>query len=587
MPPNGSPPGVLGGLSASPGMAWGNAFVFVKPNLEKAISEDHFEGADRECSRLEEALTRAGAQLQTIKERTVASLGYEEAHIFRSQQTMLEDQSTIDGIRELIHLESMTACRAIQVVFDQYLALFADLDDSDYNKERMSDIIDVSRRLLRAVLDLSEPSLSELSPGQLIVAEELFPSDTALLDPKKAVGFVTEKGGITSHVAILAKNLGLPAAVKVTGALAAITAGQRIFLDTVSDTKAQVHVDPDEEVTRKLIRRREGYTAQRTMLREVLSLDAITIDGVSVELAANIGSVEEAQLAIENGAKGVGLFRTEFLFLGKRRIPGEEEQYNAYREVSRMFAPGTVIIRTLDVGGDKHVPALSIPNEENPFLGYRGLRVSLGTPELLEVQLRAALRANTEGNLKLMFPMVSAVEEVQRVLEVRDRIIDHLNDEGLPYNADMELGVMVELPSTLLILDDLCRHVDFFSVGTNDLTQYLFGADRMNGAISEYYRVFGPAVLRAIVRIVETAHSHGKWVGVCGELGGMPLAIPFLVGVGVDELSMSFGQLGEATHLIRSGSRTKLAKELVAPVLACETEESVRGLLQAAYDAYT
>jgi len=565
----------LAGLSASPGMCWGKAFVLVKYDVDAAIAKDIYRGLNEELQRLSKGIERAIVELERLKERTRESLDTKTAHIFRSQQTILEDQSLRSEIEKLIRSEKKPASGAANAVFASYVAMFSELSDTDYNKGRMADIADVHRRLLLAISGLQATDLSDLERNQIIVAEELLPSDTAVLDPTKILGFVTEKGSITSHVAILAKNLGLPAAVGVVGAAERIRSGQDIFLDTASGPEACVCVDPDPVERKMLLSRLSTYQRRLAKMRESISEESVTRDGFKVQLSANIGSLAEAEIAISNGAKSVGLFRTEFLFLGRDHVPDEDEQFHAYRQIAHIFAPETVIIRTLDIGGDKIVPALSLPNEANPFLGYRGIRISLGKPELLETQLRAAFRANDVGNLKIMFPMISSVEEVRRIIEIRNSVVKQMTNEGTSFNAKMEFGIMIELPSVIFVLEDLCKYVDFFSIGTNDLTQYLFGADRGSATVSEYYRIFGPAVLRSIARIVEVAHHNNKWVGICGELGGMPSALPFFVGLGVDELSMSSAQLSEITHILRSLEREALSKNLVPLVLSCETETEV------------
>ncbi len=572
-------PKMIVGVASSPGICRGRAFVIDKHDLERKITKDRFQGTEKELARLAKAKGKAINKIRQIIKRTNKSLGSEAAHIFRSQQTILEDSSTMAEIESLIQSEQIPAAYAVKKVFDSYLALFRELDDSDYNKARASDIEDVARRLTLIILGLEETSFDDLEGDQIIISEELFPSETAILDPAKIKGFITEKGGITSHVAILAKNMGIPAAVGVSGAVRGIANGQDVFLDTTSGSEASIYIEPDADTLKDLTSRLTMYQKQREALKAVFNKPPVTLDGFKVQLSANIGSVREAELAISNGAKSVGLFRTEFLFLGKKRIPGEDEQYRAYRDVGRLFAPEMVLIRTLDVGGDKSIPALSIANEANPFLGYRGLRVSLGKPEVLKSQLRAIFRANENGNLKIMYPMVSAVEELKHVAEIRDSVVTELKRDGERFDASMEIGIMIELPSTLLVLEDLLQYVDFFSIGTNDLTQYLYGTDRLNETVSEYYKVFGPALLRAIAKIVETTHQSGKWVGICGELAGMPDILPFLIGLGIDELSMSAGQLGEAISKIRSLSKQELSKTLVPRILSCKTESEVLNCL--------
>lgn len=570
----------LQGIAASPGLCWGKAFVHATHDLDSLVKADTFCGSSEESARLDAAISRTMEHLTALKEKTARDLGDESAHIFRSQQTILEDESTLEEIEELIRTNEQPATSAVKVVFDQYLALFAELDDEDYNKARAVDLSDVSRRLILELSGAEESSLAEIGAGTIVVAHELFPSDTALLDPRKVVGFITETGGLTSHVAILAKNLGIPAAVGVERALTAVSHGKQVFLDTLGSSPATVYVEPDEKTTKTLDGRLAEYRERQQQIRKDRGKAPITLDGKRLQLSANIGSLQEAEIARENGASSIGLFRTEFLFLGAQEAPDEDEQLRVYREVGRMFAPGMVVVRTLDVGGDKAVPHISFPEEANPFLGYRGVRIGLDRRELLETQLRAIFRANTEGNLKVMYPMVSSVEEMRALVDIRSTAISGLEKQDVAFNADVETGVMVEVPSVLFALDDIAPYVDFFSIGTNDLTQYLFAVDRLNESVSHYYRSFSPVVFRAIRQVIEAGQRAGIWVGICGELAGMTEALPILAGLGIDELSMSSGRIGEVLYALRRLDSVDLRTELVPKALASTVEEEVRNVLR-------
>jgi phosphoenolpyruvate-protein phosphotransferase (PTS system enzyme I) len=379
-------------------------------------------------------------------------------------------------------------------------------------------------------------------------------------------------------VAILAKNLGIPAAVNLPDATRRIATGNLVALDATGGAAAAVYIDPDEAERRLLDASRIAYQEKLRRIATVRGLPPETPDGKRIIVSANIGSDAEAVVAREKGATSVGLFRSEFLFLGKAKLPDEEEQFRAYKAAAETFKDGFVIVRTLDVGGDKKVPSLSIPEEDNPFLGYRALRISLDRPDVFKPQLRAILRASHFGKLKMMFPMVSGVAEVEAARGILEECRQSLREQGVPFDEEMEVGVMIEIPSAVFMASELAQVVDFFSIGTNDLTQYLLAADRMNAHVQSYYRSLDPAVFRAIRTVVDAAHAKGKWVGICGELGGNPLAIPVLLGMGVDELSMSPQSVYEAIYTVRN-TRYEAASSLAAKVFSLDSQESIATLL--------
>lgn len=530
-----------------------------------------------EQERFRTAAKAAASELAVLTKKARGGMGDELAHIFRSQQTMAEDESTLDEICGTIREKAVCAEKALFDVFNAYREMFSQLPDDDYNKARLADIDDVYKRILRNLLGLPETDLSELPPDTIVVAEELFPSDTALMDPSKVIGLITEKGGVTSHVAIVAKNLGIPAAVSLPDAARRISSGDTVALDATGN-EAAVHVNPGDEERKNLEAVRAAYLARQRRIATVRGLPPETPDGRRITLSANIGSDSEARSARDKGATSVGLFRSEFLFIGQTKLPDEEEQFRAYKAAVEIFKDGFVIVRTLDVGGDKKVPSLSIPQEENPFLGYRALRISLDRSDVFKPQLRAILRASHYGKMKMMFPMVSGVSEVKAALVVLDECRNELRAEKVPFDENMEVGVMIEIPSAVFVAPELAQIVDFFSVGTNDLTQYLLAADRMNARVQSYYRALDPAVFRALKAIVDAAHAKGKWVGICGELGGNPLAIPVLLGMGVDELSMSPQSLYEAIYTVRAVTYEK-AKELADQVFSLDCQEAIATIL--------
>lgn len=571
---------LLRGLSASEGVVQGRAVHFTRPELPVITGPGA--GVDYERGRLAEAVEAAILELGTLKEKTRTNLGDEHAHIFRSQQTIAEDEGIFGEVEGCIREAGLCAEDALRTVFDNYRSLFAELNDDDYNKGRAADIEDVYKRILRQLLGVAEISLANLPPHSIIIARELYPSDTVHMDAGQVQGLVTERGGPTSHVAILAKNLGIPAAVRVAGALDAIHENDLVVLDTVDRDEARVFVNPDPEIQRNLAARGEALFRHRQRIERYRGKPTVTPDGFSIQLAANVGSTAELEPARRAGAHGIGLYRSEFLFLNSAILPDEEMQYAAYRRAAETFRDGTVIIRTLDVGGDKQLPSITLGTEDNPFLGKRALRLSLAQPKLFRTQLRAILRASVVGNVKLMFPMVGGLPELTLALEAVEDVKAELRGEGEDYNPEIEIGIMVEIPSAIWVADALAKRVSFFSIGTNDLTQYLMAADRLNGDVEQYYRAFDPAVFRAIRQVAVAAEGRGRWVGVCGELGGSPLAIPALIGMGVTEFSMSPAALAEATWLIRTTSLQE-ARGLAAAVLSLDSHTEIKALLEEFY----
>ncbi len=567
---------MLRAIAASAGFSLGRAFVYARPDL--AFEPRAAEDPEAEALRYDRAVTEASRELAAVTERARGELGEDLAHIFRSQRTMVEDESTREEVLAVLREKRVCAELALAEVFDSYRTLFSELEDGDYNKARLADIDDVHKRILRCLLGRPEPSLSALPPGTIVVAEELLPSDTALLDPSRVAGILTEKGGVTSHAAILAKNLGIPAAVGLEGATRSVSTGDLVALDATDPPEARIHVNPDPLQMEALETRKSEYAAWRRRVESVRGLPPVTPDGRGVTVSANIGSVAEAAAAREKGATSVGLFRSEFLFLGKPALPGEEEQFLAYKAAAEKFPEGFVIIRTLDAGGDKDVSALGIGREDNPFLGYRALRVCLDRPDVFRPQIRAILRASRYGKVKLMFPMVSGLPELRAALGVLEECREELRSRSVPFDGSMEVGAMIEIPSAVFLARELAGLVDFFSVGTNDLTQYLLAADRMNGRLRSYYRSLDPSVFRAIKTVVDAAHEKGRWVGVCGELGGDRRAIPVLLGLGVDELSMSPQLVWDAVYAIR-GIRERDARSLAERVLSLDSQGEIETLL--------
>jgi phosphotransferase system enzyme I (PtsI) len=563
------------GLTASPGICAGKAYIFRAPDLSYDPSQ--MESPGEEKKRLNWAFTLAFEELDKIRDSLSGSLGGEYGHIFRAQMTILEDEDFRREIAEKLDESPCRAETAVEEVYKMYAALFAGMEDNSYNAQRLADLNDVCKRVLRIMLGKEDVTLSSLPPESIVIAEELFPSDTAMMDRKNIRGFVTEKGGLTSHVAILAKSLSLPAAVGTTGMLGKINKDDVIVLDVRDYEKALVYVNPDAEKQKELETLAGEYRRRQEELLKMKDLESVTKDGCAITLSANIGSVEDLAAAQGFGAKSVGLFRTEFLFL-KGDLPREEEQYQVYAEAAKKLAGGMLIIRTLDIGGDKEVKALNLPKEENPFLGLRGIRLCLKYEELFLTQLRALLRAAVHGDIRVMFPMVSSLLEFRRARELVEKAAAELAAKGVEHKIP-PLGVMVETPAAAFLADELTREAAFVSMGTNDLTQYVLSVDRGNEEISSYYQTFSPAVFRAIAMTAQAAEKNGKWAGICGELGGNPLAIPVLIGLGVKELSVTASALPQTIARIRSLDMSR-CREIAEKAVSLATEDEVKAYLK-------
>lgn len=538
------------------------------------IPTEPAEDPQKELERYREAHQEAVRQLTGLHEVAAEKLGERDAGIFEAHLSLLEDRYSIsEPIEALILQEGYNAVHAAATQFDRVAELFGSLGDA-LMAERAADAKDIKERLLRILLKQEQPDLSTLREDTILVARELTPSDTVQIDLKHVVGIVTYHGGQTAHTAIIARTLGIPAIAHVRG-LHRIRSGATAILDGGAGT---LIVEP-EEADIEVFRHRQTLAAQREAeLRPFIHRESVTADGVRLELAANIGSSEEASEAVKYGADGVGLFRSEFLYMDRGTIPGENEQTARYSEALRTMAGKPVIIRTLDVGGDKKLPALKLPREENPFLGCRAVRLCLQRPELFKTQLRALLRSACAGQLKIMFPMISGITELRRARALLDEAREELKSEGTPYGP-VKLGIMVEIPSAAVMADRLAEEVDFFSIGTNDLIQYSLAAERGNQAVAELYTPFHPGVLRLIAMTAKAARDHGIVCGMCGEAAGDPRLIPVWLGLGLRELSMSPRLIPGARQLI-STLRLEDAEKTAQAALNCGAAEAVLAMLE-------
>ncbi|MBC7251154.1 MAG: phosphoenolpyruvate--protein phosphotransferase [Anaerolineae bacterium] len=563
----------LRGIAASRGIAIGPAFHFRRADLsfERYTTKD----PAAEWARFQAALQTACEQLAEVYAQAEAESGAEQAAIFQAHALILEDPELLEAVQTAIEEQGLNAEAALSDAVEMYVQMLESLDD-EYFSARAADVRDVAARLLRILLGVAESPAEGLTAPSIILARDLTPSDTVLLDKSLVLGFCTAEGGATSHTAILARGLGLPAVVGVGAEVLEIPDGALLVLD---GDEGVLLVEPDEKTVEIHRRRQEKASALLAQAQKRAGEPAVTHDGHRVEVVANIGSVAEAEVALESGAEGVGLLRTEFLYMGRSSLPDEEEQYRVYRAITDQFGERPVILRTLDIGGDKELACLDLPREMNPFLGLRAIRLCLARPELFKPQLRAALRAGAGRNLKVMFPMVSTVDEVRAARAILEECRADLLAEGHAVAEEMEIGIMVEVPAAALLADRLASEVDFFSIGTNDLSQYTLAADRTNALVAPLADAFHPAVLRLVRDIITAAHAQGKWVGLCGELAGEPLAIPILLGLGLDEFSMNAPVIPLAKEIIRTLTLDQ-AREVAAATLELDSPEAVRALVR-------
>jgi len=536
------------GISAASGYALGPAFLLQDSKIQVVKSEVPKENLNSEILRFEEALGRAAHELEAIKEKTRQTIGAEEAEIFSAHIMVLEDPEYSGAIKALIRAEAWNTEWAIQEVTNRFLGLFASMDN-EYIRERAVDLRDVSNRLLRHLLGIRSQSLSEITEKVVLFAHDLTPSDTAQLDKDKVVGIVTNIGGRTSHSAIMARSMEIPAVVGMQDLVEKIKAGDFVIVD---GSEGKVFINPIEDLIKSYKEKKTRYEAQRQELKKLVSQPSVTPDGHQVELVANIGNPQDALVAVTNGAEGIGLYRTEFLYMGRQELPSEEEQFEAYKAVAVMFGKEhPVVIRSLDIGGDKALPYLDMPKEMNPFLGYRAIRLCLDRTDIFRTQLRAILRASAYGNIRLMYPMIATLEELRGANKVLETVKQELLAETIPFNKGLEVGMMVEIPAVAVMADRFAKEVDFFSIGTNDLIQYTMAADRTNETVSYLYQPFNLALLRLIRGVIEAAHKAGIRVAMCGEMAGDLTALPILLGLGLNEFSMSASCILPARALVR------------------------------------
>ncbi|MGR6764778.1 phosphoenolpyruvate--protein phosphotransferase [Paenibacillus sp. T2-29] len=563
----------ISGIAASAGIAIARAFILEHPNY--AVERRAVGDVEAEIARLDAALAESQTELESIKEKTLRELGEKKAEIFASHLLILNDPELIDPVKAKIRDEQLNADYALNEVATQFVSMFENMK-SAYLQERASDMRDVTKRVLNHLLGVHFVSPAEIAEETIVLAEDLTPSDTAQLNREFVKGFATNIGGRTSHSAIMARSLEIPAVVGTKNILSQAKSGDLIIVDGLD---GHVFVNPTEEIITEYRAKQVAYDKQREEWRKLRGEATVSVDGVHVELAANIGTPNDVAGVLDNGGEGVGLYRTEFLYMGRDKLPSEDVQYTAYKTVLERMEGKPVVVRTLDIGGDKELPYLDLPKEMNPFLGFRAIRLCLDRQDIFRTQLRALLRASVHGNLRIMFPMIATLNEFREAKAVLLEEKEKLVAEGVSVSEEIQLGIMVEIPSTAVLADQFAKEVDFFSIGTNDLIQYTMAADRMNERVSYLYQPYNPSILRLVKMVIDAAHREGRWVGMCGEMAGDTTAIPLLLGLGLDEFSMSATSILPARSQISKLSRADMEK-LAAKALDMQTAEQVVELVQ-------
>lgn len=566
---------MIKGIAASNGIAIAKAYKLVMPDLtvEKITVED----VEKEIKTYEDAMERTAKELESIKEAASQNLSAEEAAVFDAHALVLSDPELKTQVEDKIRNEKCNAAAALDEVAAMFVSMFESMGD-EYFRERAADIKDVSRRLLANLLGKPLPNPALIDEEVVIIADDLTPSDTAQLNKNLVRGFATNIGGRTSHSAIMARSLEIPAVVACKTITEEVKDGDMIALDGIEGV---VMINPDEATIAEYASKRDEYKAYREELKKMVNEKTVSTDGHHVELVANIGSPKDLEGVRENGGEGVGLFRTEFLYMESAELPTEEKQYEVYKEILEGMVGKPVVVRTLDIGGDKEIEAIDLPKEMNPFLGVRAIRLCFQREDIFRTQLRALLRASVHGDLRIMFPMIAALGEFRKakgiLLEEKEKLIA----EGIAVSDSIQVGIMIEIPAAAVLADQFAKEVDFFSIGTNDLIQYTFAADRMSSGVSYLYQPFNPSILRLVKHVIDSAHKEGKWAGMCGEMAGEPLAAPLLLGLGLDEFSMSATSILAQRKLIRGLSQAEMA-ELANKAINCGTMEEVVALVEEA-----
>ena len=567
----------LQGIAASDGIAIAKVYTLTEPDL--TVTKVTVEDSEKEVSRLDDALAASIKDVELIKETALKNLGEEEAQVFDAHLMVLSDPELIGQVKDSITSNKVNAESALKEVTDMFISIFAGMEDNPYMQERAADIRDVSKRILAHLLGVKIPSPATIKDEVIIVAADLTPSDTAQLNRQYVKAFVTDIGGRTSHSAIMARSLEIPAIVGTKEVTSLAKDGDTIIVDGLA---GDVFLNPSEDVVAEYHAKAEAFAAQQAEWEKLKDSKTYTKDGHQVELAANIGTPKDLEGVVHNGAEGVGLYRTEFLYMDSHEMPTEEDQFEAYKAVLEGMNGKPVVVRTMDIGGDKELPYLPLPHEMNPFLGYRAIRISLHEPEMFRTQLRALLRASVYGKLRIMFPMIATLNDFRGAKALLEEEKAKLIAEGVAVSDDIQVGIMIEIPAAAVLAHQFAKEVDFFSIGTNDLIQYTMAADRMNERVSYLYQPYNPSILTLIKHVIDSAHKEGKWAGMCGEMAGDQTAVPLLVGLGLDEFSMSASSVLKTRSLISKLTLGNMQELAAKAINECATVQEVEALVEEA-----
>ena len=565
---------MLKGIAASDGIAAAKAYMLVQPDL--SFTETSIDDPEAEVKRLDDALAASKKELELIKAKATENLGAEEAEVFEAHLTILADPELIGQIKDKINSDKVNAEAALKSVTDMFISMFEAMTDNAYMQERAGDIRDVTKRVMSHLLGVTLPNPALINEEVVIVAHDLTPSDTAQLDRNFVKGFITDIGGRTSHSAIMSRTLEIAAVVGSGNATSEVKDGDMVIIDGI---EGDAIVNPSEDQLAEYKQKAADFAAQKAEWKLLKDAKSVTADGKEVTLAANIGTPDDVVGANDNGAEAVGLFRSEFLYMNSAELPTEDEQFEAYKKAIEGMNGKQVVVRTMDIGGDKELPYLPLPEEENPFLGYRAIRISLDRQDIFRTQLRALLRASAYGRLAIMFPMIATVNEFKQAKAIFEEEKAKLVEAGVKVSDDIEVGMMMEIPAAAMIADKLAKYADFFSIGTNDLIGYTMAADRGNERVSYLYQPYNPSILRLVKQIIDASHAEGKWTGMCGEMAGDQVAVPLLAGLGLDEFSMSATSILKTRSLMKTLDTNKM-KELADKALDCETAEEVIALVE-------
>ena len=566
---------MLKGIAASDGIAAAKAYMLVQPDL--SFSETSIDDPEAEIKRLDDAVEASKSDLELIKQKATENLGEEEAQVFEAHLTILADPELLGQIKDKVKNDKVNAEAALKSVTDMFIEMFEAMTDNAYMQERAGDIRDVTKRIMSHLLGVTLPNPALIQEEVVIVAHDLTPSDTAQLDRNYVKGFITDIGGRTSHSAIMSRTLEIPAVVGSGSATTDIQEGEMVIIDGIN---GDALVNPTDAELADYKQKAAEFAAQKEEWARLKDAKSVSADGKEVLLGANIGTPDDVLGANDNGAEAVGLFRSEFLYMNSNELPTEDEQYEAYKAALEGMSGKQVVVRTMDIGGDKELPYLPLPEEQNPFLGYRAIRICLNRQDIFRTQLRALLRASKYGRLAIMFPMIATVQEFKDAKAIFEEEKANLVASGVEVSDDIQVGMMMEIPAAAMIADKLAKYADFFSIGTNDLIQYSMAADRGNERVSYLYQPYNPSILRLIKNIIDASHKEGKWTGMCGEMAGDQIAVPLLLGLGLDEFSMSATSILKTRSLIKKLDSKEMKELADKAVSDCETVDEVVSLVK-------